>query len=619
MKKSDDDRLNDSPLIQMDFYTSATNGNIDLMDICFTLLPGECHSIIGIQSYSLHDFANSLCDPPSKYMGTFNFLGKPIRKKKPDWREIMVVSDGEDSISFFSAVENIYIHKKNIMESKKDRLASCQKILDELGLPFNLNKPVSIMTFSEKKLLDILRICVCLPRIAVFYDTYTWLDHRIAIQLPAIIRWLKAKGISIIYISENVETVMVFSDRISVFDKNSIRQTFNVNEVRNDPGKIIRQFSDLRTLYETADDVSKLPNVLQHILKAREVSISEMTLNNRLRFLTKDMSKAFDSNGAIIYFVDTVNQEILEKICSSDNVLSCSFIRPEQVLSLCAENQFRIYDFSELKKSVFFQQNNQLKYMLVYSFSVDSNTKGLIQILYANRHYPNYSYEEYLKLFSKEICIAVDNSRLLGRSVLLQESHHRIKNNLQIVSNLLFLQKTANPQVEDVFTAAIKRINTIASIHNLLCHDESGKNIINLRNIFQEICKLYRATHLDINIQMDNISIPYDKATSIALLVNELISNTVKHAFVNSDKRERQISIQCFNDGNKITFEYSDNGTGINQESLSQSNGIGISIIESISQEMDANVHSHSDHGYHFHMEIPRDRIMAVNAVEQRL
>ncbi|MCQ5130116.1 hypothetical protein NE562_10625 [Butyricicoccus faecihominis] len=618
MKKENDNSQSDSPLIHMDFYTATTNGNIDLRDICFTLMPGECHGIIGIQSFGLQNFVNSLCDPPKKYMGQFDFLGKTVSKRKPNWSEIMVISNSEDSISFFSAEENIFIHKKSIFGLKRENIISCQKILKELGLQLNLEKPVSDMSFSEKKLLDILRVCVCLPRIAVFCDTYNWLEHSSAIQLPVIIRWLKEKGVSIIYVCQNIEMGMVFSDRISVFDQDSIQQTFDINEVKEDPGKIIQQFSDLRTLYETPDDVSKIPHVLKHILKARDISISELTLNRRLNFLAEDMAKAFDSNGAIIYFVDIANNEMLEKICSSENVQSCSFIRQEQVFSLCADTQFQIYDFSKSAKSLFFEQRNQLKHMLVYSFSVDSNTVGLIQILYAKRHYPNYRFEEYLKLFAKEICIAMDNSRLLGRSVLLQESHHRIKNNLQIVSNLLFLQKNANPAIEDVFTAAIKRINTIASIHDLLCHDGSGKNIINLRTVFQEICKLYRATQLNIDIQMDNISIPYDKATSIALLVNELISNTLKHAFVNCKREDYRAFVQCFNDGNKITFQYSDNGSGIDSKNFSKSKGIGVSIIENMSLEMGASIYSYSDNGYHFKMEIPRNRIMAVNAVEQR-
>lgn len=613
------DQSNNTPLIHMDCFTSTANENIELINVEFSLLSGECHSIIGIQSYGLHAFVNNLCSPPKKYIGQYYFLGRPAYQKRWDFREIMIISDKQDSLSFFSAIENIYIHQKSFLLAKADRIKACQTLLQELGLVLDLDKPVSLMNFAEKKLLDILRVCVCLPKIAVFYDTYTWLDHHSAIQIPVIIKWLKAHGVSVIYISESVETVLIFSDRISVFDQGSIQQTFTVNEVKNDPGKIIQQFSDLRMLYETADNISKIPNVLRHILKAREISISEMALNNRFHFLAEDMAKAFDSDGAIIYFVDTVHSEIIDTIYSLEKVLSCSSIRPEQLVSLCSRGQFQLLDFSKTEKSLLFAQENLISYMAIYSFSINSATKGLIQILYAKRHYPHYDFEEYLKLFSKEICIAMDNSRLLGRSVLLQESHHRIKNNLQIVSNLLFLQKAAHPQVDEIFTAAIKRINTIASIHNLLCHDESGNSMIPLRSMFQEICSLYRANDLNIEIHMDPVSIPYDKATSVALLVNELIGNTVKHAFVHSPEKEHKVLIQCFNNGTTITLDYSDNGTGIDTSKPAKSDGIGISIMETISSELGAHIHTDSEKGYHFHMEIPRSRIMAINPIEQRI
>ena len=180
------------------------------------------------------------------------------------------------------------------------------------------------------------------------------------------------------------------------------------------------------------------------------------------------------------------------------------------------------------------------------------------------------------------MAITIETSRLIGKSVLLQESHHRIKNNLQIITNLLFMQETKlleiNSEVQVTFDQIINQVKSIALIHDLLSKDKVGNNEVNLRVIIQRIVQFYQNERLEFNLDVFNISIPYNKATTIALVINELIANCVKHAFTNRAKG--QIAIKCSIDDERLIIIVHDNGIGFPQDQPVSKLGIGTSIVD---------------------------------------
>jgi ribose transport system ATP-binding protein len=125
----------------------------------------------------------------------------------------------------------------------------------------------------------------------------------------------------------------------------------------------------------------------------------------------------------------------------------------------------------------------------------------------------------------------------MGRSTLLQESHHRIKNNLQYIISLISLQKdfiNKNPKnTDEILTNIICRIKSIAAVHDLLSKDSLGRSIINLHDIFDVIIKFLNSSKIEFKVKIDDIFISYAKASAIALVFNEILSNCIEHAFQN--------------------------------------------------------------------------------------
>jgi ribose transport system ATP-binding protein len=193
----------------------------------------------------------------------------------------------------------------------------------------------------------------------------------------------------------------------------------------------------------------------------------------------------------------------------------------------------------------------------------------------------------YLSALSRQAAVAIDNTRLMGRSALLQESHHRIKNNLQTIISIIKMQQYQiknSPQVstKQIIEDVISRIKSIAAVHDLLSKSEVGGSIINLKLLIKEIINIYiHREKPQIDVHLDDIFIPYNKATTIGLIINELINNCMKHAFENFNGA--LIKIDCEELENNVSIKIEDNGRGISEDFYSaNTNKLGLPLVNSI-------------------------------------
>src|SRR5262245_17166555 len=124
------------------------------------------------------------------------------------------------------------------------------------------------------------------------------------------------------------------------------------------------------------------------------------------------------------------------------------------------------------------------------------------------------------------------------KTVSLTEIHHRVKNNLQIVSSLLRLQssKFADPAVRDVFTECRHRINAMARLHQEL-YDARGQSHLDFAPHLRELAETLLRSHepvgckLTLNVSADRVPLDLDESILLSLIVNELLLNALKHAF----------------------------------------------------------------------------------------
>ncbi|MCP4457222.1 MAG: GAF domain-containing protein, partial [Cytophagales bacterium] len=180
---------------------------------------------------------------------------------------------------------------------------------------------------------------------------------------------------------------------------------------------------------------------------------------------------------------------------------------------------------------------------------------------------------------------------LKEKEVLLQEVHHRVKNNMQLIISILSLQgqqtnKTDAGSLEEI----IARIRIFGDIHRRLYQQEdiSRINFVqHLKENLQDSIKAYNidSKNIDIEVDIANPNFELDQAVPCGLLMNELISNSLKHAFI--DQGTISISITHDSDGELEEIVYSDTGKGID----TSVEGFGTKIIRALAQQLDMSVH----------------------------
>jgi two-component sensor histidine kinase len=185
---------------------------------------------------------------------------------------------------------------------------------------------------------------------------------------------------------------------------------------------------------------------------------------------------------------------------------------------------------------------------------------------------------------------------LLEKDVLMKEIHHRVKNNLQVISGLLELQ-SRNLDDETAKTALMEgrnRVRSIALIHQNLYQFENLSSI-ELSRFVKDLCRQVEALYkkqkeVSMDIEVPHLYLDIDSAVPLGLIMNELLSNSFKYAFNEVEYGKINVKINVVAEG-KYQLIYSDNGPGlpVNFE-LFRATTLGIQLINDLSRQIGGNV-----------------------------
>ena len=196
---------------------------------------------------------------------------------------------------------------------------------------------------------------------------------------------------------------------------------------------------------------------------------------------------------------------------------------------------------------------------------------------------------------------------LLEKEVLLREIHHRVKNNLYVISNLLDLQADTLEQEEqrNLFAESQNRIQTMALIHEQLYQsdDLSQVNFANyIQNLVQKLSSSYQPKDCKININLDvePVTLNLETAIPCGLLINELVTNAFKYAFPNSTTGEVEINLKVDSE-QKIYLKISDHGIGIPEDvDWQDSPSLGLRLVNILADQLEATLELDCSQGTSF-------------------
>jgi len=191
------------------------------------------------------------------------------------------------------------------------------------------------------------------------------------------------------------------------------------------------------------------------------------------------------------------------------------------------------------------------------------------------------------------------------KEILLKEIHHRVKNNLQVVSGLLDIQafKFNNSDFDKAVKESKGQLETMALVHQMLYQYEDNTAIV-VQEYLNKLCDYLindetQFEKVDLLIVAKDVRLSLQKAIPLGLIVNELLTNAIKHAF-DGHRGEIKLSVKkSGHENNEYVFTYQDNGQGLPKEvNLNTIQTQGLKLINMLSEEMDSKMEYFNDNGF---------------------
>jgi len=196
----------------------------------------------------------------------------------------------------------------------------------------------------------------------------------------------------------------------------------------------------------------------------------------------------------------------------------------------------------------------------------------------------------FLTALGNHAAIAIEHAKLMVKSAIIQEMHHRVKNNLQQVASLLRLQMhyIGRRNVEQVLTESLNRILAIASVHELLSREDL--DIISVKQIAESILNATKQSLIGphkaiaMSIEGADILLASSQATSLALILNELVQNALEHGFPDGYD-EGAIMIALHEDQRDFELTVTNDGKLVDDNfDLRNTDSLGLQIVQSLAR-----------------------------------
>lgn len=330
--------------------------------------------------------------------------------------------------------------------------------------------------------------------------------------------------------------------------------------------------------YETANETRKNSEI-----QIRDREIEFLQLQNELK--QQKLKEEIKSKELL-----TVENRLKEHSLQSEKLLTASVLR-EQALQNEQLNNEKTLNAALLRE-------NELK--LINLKDEGNLRKYLWCIIAILSVLGTFIFFLFKKLKSNHSIIVKQKNDL---EYINKEVHHRVKNNLQVISSLLDIQSQSNvdEKVKEVLQESKLRVQSMAFIHQNLYEDE-GMNLVDMKNYIQNLIDhLYTTFHknsesINIETHVSPVLLHMDMVVSVGMIINELVTNSLKYAFLN--KKEGTIKVHLSERNQFITFIVEDNGQGLPpQLDVFTIKSFGYKMIRAFVQKLKAQMTIESDAG----------------------
>jgi two-component sensor histidine kinase len=345
-------------------------------------------------------------------------------------------------------------------------------------------------------------------------------------------------AVPLLHNNEVIGVINVRTHRPHEYSRNQVRILSNIAA---QVAGVIERSRRLQQLERRAEQVSTLTEITRQIA-------SNLYLEEVLQFLVNMTAQAMGYAVCTVMLVDEERKELVLQATSSKSqeYISKPNIPLGESIAGRAAQQGRIITVQDVREHPEYRFGDiAVKEGLCSLACIPLRTKGkTLGVLNCYTGRPHHFTEEELNVLvalANQAAVAVEHAKLSLRSAILQEMHHRVKNNLQQIASLLRLQMhyAEGVSAKEVLHESLSRILAIATVHDLLSREDL--DMVPIKRLAETI--LFHTQqglipphkHIDTRVVGDDFLLPLQQATSFALILNELVQNAVEHGFRDLD------------------------------------------------------------------------------------
>lgn len=491
-------------------------------------------------------------------------------------------------------------------------------------MKLDLNKKVFQLSKNDKLVVEMLRCYYLNPEFLLIGEIGNYISVETHMAFVQLMKKMNEKGMTILYLTNQLEEAVRVQGDLSIVKRGEIQKTYKALEVVTNPGGIyFDSIGDSETEMIEENETQFLLSLHKLNRRKKNVKMGKDVKHMLLAF-AQYIQHELKASSCVIYLNDKKERKNIDIVCSVEySDRKPSILSNDMVIKMVEQNTI-LYLTDEIKDfSTLFTCGEIIpSTMICFGVEFENGCYILLQLNYDSYYIYTKRDSMMLQWTAQEIGVYLENSILMGNSMLLRESHHRIKNNLHVIISLLEMEKAVIPdalkegdiiqKVNAVFDSAISRIKCIAGIHDLLAL-KSQASSCEIEEISKKVCEFYY-TFSEITIKADQILVPYSKAVSVALVINEIVCNSIKHNIKADKKIKISIMIHRLREQRTIQIVCADNGSGFPKEMTDRAySGIGQMLIESIViLEFEGTIERYNEEGATIKIILPEKAMLPV-------
>lgn len=405
------------------------------------------------------------------------------------------------------------------------------------------------------------------------------------------------------------------NEEISFFEKISMDIAKSMAQDRKEPSRLIQ-----KDLLNRLSIQKKKDMILNQFSKG---IIQSLSANEIIDFVLESLHKALSPDLIIIFLEEKGFLRVKRVVSYSSDVKWASDYPLKIGECLCgraAASGKAVYSpdiFHDKKCTVNSCKMSGARSFAAVPIVIKGKNLGIIGI--SSREYRDFEeFSTFLETLGGQFAIGLENAGLFSqvkdkaeqlekelevKTILLREIHHRVKNNLNIIASLLNLQMhevESGKDAKTAFAESRNRIYAMSQVHEKLYETDNFSEIemkSYIANVTDELVSTYNIEKkITLDIDADPLYFDINTAIPFGLILNEIVSNSIKHAF--PDNYEGRIKVTLKKNKNTIVFIVKDNGIGIPSElDPTSSDSLGLTLIQLLSEQLDGSISISGENG----------------------